>query len=76
MLTSRQYMPATPFTLDDLLGSGEAALFDVVTSAAGPQGKLPLTDEMLRDWPSGDLFGLTQNAGMGWPPPRCSGRSS
>ncbi len=22
---------------------------------------------MLRDWPSGDIFGLTQNAGMGWP---------
>jgi putative YjhG/YagF family dehydratase len=54
-------------TLEDLLGSGEAALFDVVTSAAGPPGKLPLTAEMLRDWASGDLFGLTQNAGMGWP---------
>ena len=35
--------------------------------AAGPQGSLPLTAEMLRDWPSGDLFGLSQNAGMGWP---------
>ena len=22
--------------------------------------------EMLREWPSGDLFGLVQNAGMGW----------
>ncbi len=32
----------------------------------GPQGKLPLTDDMLRNWSSGDLFGLTQNAGMGW----------
>ena len=32
----------------------------------GPPGALPLTDEMLRDWPSGDLFGLSQNAGMGW----------
>lgn len=60
-------MSATAFTLDDLLGSGEAALFDIITSAAGPQGKLPLTAEMLRDLPSGDLFGLTQNAGMGWP---------
>ena len=36
------------------------------TKADGPQGSLPLTDEMLRDWPSGDLFGLSQNAGMGW----------
>jgi putative YjhG/YagF family dehydratase len=29
---------------------------------------LPLTEEMLRERPSGDLFGLTQNAGMGWDP--------
>ena len=43
-------------------------LLDVQTTAAGPSGSLPLTDEMLRDGPSGDLFGLTQNAGMGWPP--------
>jgi putative YjhG/YagF family dehydratase len=27
-----------------------------------------LTAEQLRDAPSGDLFGLTQNAGMGWEP--------
>ncbi|MCU0706874.1 MAG: YjhG/YagF family D-xylonate dehydratase [Pirellula sp.] len=36
------------------------------TSGAGPSGSLPLTDEMLRTWSSGDLFGWTQNAGMGW----------
>ena len=41
---------------------------DVETTAAGPSGSLPLTDEMLRNWSSGDLFGLTQNAGMGWKP--------
>jgi putative YjhG/YagF family dehydratase len=29
---------------------------------------LPLTAEMLLDRPSGDLFGLSQNAGMGWDP--------
>jgi putative YjhG/YagF family dehydratase len=29
---------------------------------------LPLTSEMLLDAPSGDLFGWTQNAGMGWEP--------
>ncbi len=28
---------------------------------------------MLRNWPSGDLFGLTQNAGMGWDPQRMAG---
>src|SRR3954469_19977262 len=40
----------------------------VKTKAEGPQGALPLTDEMLRHWPSGDLFALSQNAGMGWTP--------
>ena len=38
------------------------------TTAAGPGGKLPLTEELLREAPSGDLFGWTQNAGMGWNP--------
>lgn len=47
---------------------GAVDLLDVKTSAAGPSGSLPLTPEMLRDAPSGDLFGLSQNAGMGWPP--------
>lgn len=28
---------------------------------------------MLRNWPSGDLFGLTQNAGMGWDPQHMAG---
>ncbi len=46
----------------------DAALFDVQTSAAGPAGSLPLTEELLRDAPSGDIFGLTQDAGMGWNP--------
>jgi xylonate dehydratase len=41
-------------------------IFCVRTKASGPAGRLPLTAEMLRDGPSGDVFGLTQNAGMGW----------
>lgn len=43
-------------------------LFDVQTSAAGPAGSLPLTEELLRQAPSGDIFGLTQDVGMGWDP--------
>jgi len=43
-------------------------LFEVKSAAPGPRGRLPLTAEMLRDSPSGDIFGLTQNAGMGWDP--------
>ena len=49
-------------------GAGDPALFDVQSKAPGPSGSLPISDEMLRDWPSGDLFGLSQNAGMGWNP--------
>ena len=41
-------------------------LFEVETTAAGPEGALPLTDAFLKDSPSGDVFGLSQNAGMGW----------
>jgi len=43
-------------------------LFEVKSAAPGPRGRLPLTAEMLRESPSGDIFGLTQNAGMGWDP--------
>ncbi len=43
-------------------------IYDVHTVASGPAGALPLTGEMLLRRPSGDLFGLTQNAGMGWNP--------
>src|SRR5262249_36363202 len=46
----------------------ERDLFEVETAADGPSGALPLTAEFLRDRPSGDVFGLTQNAGMGWEP--------
>jgi len=46
----------------------ERTLWDVQTAGAGPSGKLPLTAEMLLERPSGDVFGLTQNAGMGWDP--------
>ncbi len=38
------------------------------THGEGPAGQLPITEEMLRNDPSGHLFGLTQNAGMGWNP--------
>src|SRR3954463_4533847 len=46
----------------------DPAVFDIITRAEGPGGKLPLTEELLREAPSGDLFGWTQNAGMGWNP--------
>jgi putative YjhG/YagF family dehydratase len=55
-------------SLAALLESDGQNLFDIRTSGSGPSGKLPLTDEMLRTWSSGNLFGLTQAAGMGWKP--------
>ncbi len=45
-----------------------AALYDVQTKTHGPVGALPLTPEMLLSRPSGDVFALSQNAGMGWNP--------
>jgi len=54
--------------LDDWLGDTASERFILRTRAAGPAGKLPLTEDQLRNAPSGDLFGLTQNAGMGWEP--------
>lgn len=54
--------------LDSLLDSDNAQIYDILTNAPGPDGKLPLTPEMLLNSPSGDIFGLSQNAGMGWNP--------
>ena len=54
--------------MNEILETADRSVFDVQTSADGPSGSLPLTDEMLRRWPSGHLFGMTQNAGMGWDP--------
>ena len=46
----------------------DPSIFAVQTRVAGPVGSLPLDDEYLRNAPSGDIFGLTQDAGMGWHP--------
>jgi len=50
-----------------VLGSATALTKGRLTGE-GPAGKLPLTPDMLREEPSGNLFGLTQNVGMGWSP--------
>jgi xylonate dehydratase len=53
---------------------GSPDIYRVRTKAAGPEGKLPVTAELLRDRPSGDLFGMTQDAGMGWTPSELGGK--
>src|SRR6516164_3513575 len=60
--------------LSEILDSGDSALFDVRTKVPGPRGAAPVTPEMLRERPSGDLFGWTQNAGMGWEPAALGGQ--
>jgi putative YjhG/YagF family dehydratase len=52
----------------NLMESQDESIYAITTKAPGPAGKLPLTDDMLRNWASGDLFGLSQDAGMGWDP--------
>lgn len=59
--------------LTAVIDSKDASIFDVRTHAPGPQGLLPLTPEMLIEQPSGNIFGLTQNAGMGWAPEALGG---
>jgi putative YjhG/YagF family dehydratase len=54
--------------MDSLLAAANADVYQVQTKAAGPAGSLPLTADFLLNRPSGDLFGLAQNVGMGWNP--------
>ena len=53
-----------------MLETADPTLLNVASHARGPAGQLPLTAEMLLRQPSGNLFGLTQDAGMGWDPDR------
>src|SRR5947208_13100758 len=46
----------------------DSRLYELQTSSAGPAGSLPLTEELLRNAPSGELFGMSQDVGMGWNP--------
>src|SRR6476620_520887 len=46
--------------------SHNADLIEIHSRAKGPAGTLPLTAEQLQNEPSGNLFGWSQNAGMGW----------
>jgi xylonate dehydratase len=60
--------------MPQILDSADPSLFDIRSTAPGPQGALPITPEMLLQRPSGDLFGWSQNAGMGWAPHELGGK--
>lgn len=58
-------MSKTNVDVNVVLGTG-AVLREVRLEGEGPSGQLPITEDNLLRKPSGHLFGLTQNAGMGW----------
>jgi putative YjhG/YagF family dehydratase len=57
-----------------LVETDDPTVYDILTRAPGPEGRLPLTEQMLRESPSGDIFGLTQDVGMGWRPDALTGQ--
>jgi putative YjhG/YagF family dehydratase len=57
-----------------LVETTDPSIYELHTHGAGPQGNLPLTPEMLRESPSGDIFGMTQDVGMGWKPDELNGQ--
>jgi putative YjhG/YagF family dehydratase len=50
------------------LDSQDDAVYKLRTTVKGPEGQLPVDADHLASAPSGDLFGWTQNVGMGWRP--------
>ena len=54
-------------SFSDLVGNADL-IDDTRLAGTGPAGQLPITEEMLLSEPSGNLFGMTQNVGMGWNP--------
>lgn len=61
------------FSTEEILQSESSSDLDVITHGPGPEGEVPLTAEMLTHRPSGDAFGMTEDAGMGWEPAALAG---
>jgi putative YjhG/YagF family dehydratase len=53
-------------TSNEIFAESWPGIYELKTKARGPAGRLPITEEILLTQPSGNIFGLTQNAGMGW----------
>ena len=70
ILDNGKGFPIANIPLTSIFETDDASLLRVETHAPGPAGSLPITAEMLLTAPSGNLFGLSQNAGMGWDPTR------
>ncbi len=59
---------AASTTFASIVDSDDAGVYKVQTSAHGPEGRLPLTEDQVVSSPSGHIFAYSQNAGMGWTP--------
>ena len=55
-------------SLSEIMKENSGQSIPIDTVAEGPSGSLPITGDMLRSAPSGEIFGMTQNTGMGWNP--------
>ncbi|MFN8007608.1 MAG: YjhG/YagF family D-xylonate dehydratase [Terriglobia bacterium] len=60
--------------INSIFETDVSGIDQIMTKAPGPQGRVPITEEMLRDSPSGNLFAYSQNAGMGWSPEALNGK--
>jgi len=65
-----EHLMSGSVSLDDILNCRDESAYDVATRAPGPAGELPLAGDFLAGAPSGDLFGMIQDVGMGWEPSR------
>lgn len=63
-----EQQPSAPDIPTLSVDTQDPAIYEIFTSAPGPEGELPLDHELLMNAPSGDLFALSQNVGMGWAP--------
>ena len=58
----------------EILDSSDDSLFELQSTAPTREGKLPLTEEMLTEGPSGNIFAMSLNVGMGWNPTQLNGK--
>ncbi len=67
--------PKSPpcFSTKEILEAEDGGAFEVASHGPAPKGEIPLTADMLTHRPSGDAFGMTEDAGMGWEPSALAG---
>jgi putative YjhG/YagF family dehydratase len=64
-------MKDIPF--DTIVDSHDDSLYEIRARVPGPAGQLPLDHQTLLERPCGDLFGWSQDVGMGWSPDELDG---